>query len=372
MNRSNIISLETAKEKARNVEPIYPNDALTAVLKEGARLLLTQAVETELAEFLSRHKEKRSEEGLQHIVRNGYLPGRTIQTGLGDLPIHVPRTRDRTGNGMNFTSALLPPYLKRTQSIDELLPCLYLKGLSSGDFSQALTALLGPSAKGLSPTNMNRLKESWTDDLKAFQERDLSDKRYIYFWVDGVYLNARLEERQCILVIIGADETGKKELVALSGGFRESELSWKEVLLDLKKRGLVIDPALSVGDGSLGFWKALAQVYLKTKEQRCWVHKTANVLNKLPEKSHSQAKKMLHKIWQYSDSKQEAEKAMDAFIALYEDKYPKATECLKKDRKELLTFYDFPAAHWRAIRTTNPIESVKGLLVFVHDRGHDI
>ena len=335
-----------------------PKDALTDLLKVGAQRLLMEAVEAEVAEFLSRHSHLRDEAGRQHMVRNGTLPERTIQTGLGDIPIQVPRTRDRSGGGVTFSSHLLPPYLKRTKSIDELLPYLYLKGLSTGDFSEALASLLGPDAKGLSTTHLARLKEGWKADLKAFQKRDLSDKRYIYFWVDGVYLNARLEERQCMLVIIGADKTGKKELVALSGGFRESELSWKEVLVDLKSRGLETGPELAIGDGSLGFWKALPQVYGASRKQRCWVHKQANVLNKLPKKIQPMAKQALAEIWQGSDTKEDAEKAFDKFTQTYEDKYPKAVECLAKDKKVLLTFYDFPAAHWRSIRTTNPIESV--------------
>ena len=333
-------------------------DYLTSFLREGAQKLLREALEVEVSAFLSHYADRRDSHGRAEIVRNGYLPKRAIQTGLGDIPIQVPRTRDRGQNGIRFGSNLLPPYLKRSQSLDELLPCLYLKGLSSGDFSGALEAILGPSAKGLSPSSMNRLKEGWIQDLDVFQKRDLSNKRYVYFWVDGVYLEARGDEKQCLLVIIGADHTGKKELVALSGGFRESTLSWKEVLLNLKNRGLEMGPNLCIGDGALGFWKALSEVYGQAAQQRCWVHKTRNVLDKLPDSVQNQAKEGLHKIWQKSDTKEEAEKAFDSFIALYEDKYPKATECLSKDRDELLTFFDFPAAHWRSIRTTNPIESV--------------
>lgn len=356
MKDDTILFPRVGREKENN-QPTS-TDALTALLREGAQKLLMQAVEAEVATFLEQYAHLHDENGHKMRVRNGSLPERTIQTGLGDIPIKVPRTRDRSGEGVTFSSTLLPPYLKRTKSLDELLPYLYLKGLSTGDFSEALAALLGPDAKGLSTTHVGRLKDQWKADLKAFQRRDLTNKRYVYFWVDGVYLNARLEESQCMLVIIGADRAGNKELVGLSGGFRESELSWKEVLLDLKSRGIEKGPELAIGDGSLGFWKALPQVYGKARNQRCWVHKQANVLNKLPKKIQPMAKKALREIWQASDTREDAEKAFDRFIATYEDKYPKATECLAKDRKVLLTFYDFPAAHWRSIRTTNPIESV--------------
>lgn len=270
----------------------------------------------------------------------------------------MPRTPDRTQSGIKFISVLLPSYLKRSKSISEVLPCLYLKGLSSGDFSEALSSLLGPQAACLSASSMSRLKEEWRQEFHVFQTRDLFKKQYVYFWVDGIYLNARGEDKQCILAIIGADATGKKELVALQGGFRESELSWLEVLLDLKNRGLTCDPKLSIGDGSLGFWKALPKVYATTKPQRCWVHKSQNVLNKLPQSLQIQAKQNLQKIWMRPGTKEDAQIAFDTFIKLYRDKYPKATACLEKDRKALLTFFDFPAFHWRSIRTTNPIESV--------------
>lgn len=333
------------------------SDALTEVLKKGAQSLLKQAVEMEVTEFLAQYAGFKDAQGHRHVVRNGYLPERDLQTGLGDISIQVPRTRDRSGKGIKFTSALLPPYLKRTSSVENLLPWLYLKGLSSGDFQEALTSLLGPKASGLSPSSICRMKETWEKEVKAWRQRDLSQKRYVYFWVDGVYLEARLEQRQCMLVVIGADKDGKKELVALKGGFRESELSWTELLLDLKARGLTQGPKLSIGDGALGFWRALHKVYGTSKKQRCWVHKTANILNKLPQKNQPRAKKMLHEIWMAS-TKEDATKAFDKFIGTYEDAYPKATDCLQKDREVLLTFYEFPAAHWHHIRTTNPIESV--------------
>lgn len=332
-------------------------DALAEVLKQGAQSLLKQAVEMELAEFLAEHADKQDAEGHRQVVRNGYLPERNLQTGLGDIAIQVPRTRDRSRQGIKFTSSLLPPYLKRTRSVGELLPWLYLKGVSTGDFGEALGSLLGPQASGLSPASIARMKESWTEDLSVWNRRDLSGKRYVYFWVDGIYLEARLEQKQCMLVIIGADEDGKKELVALRGGFRESELSWRELLLDLKARGLETGPKLSIGDGALGFWSALGKVYGTSRKQRCWVHKTANVLNKVPKKMQPRVKAMLHEIWM-AETKEDANKAFDKIVETYEDKYEKATACLQKDREVLLTFYDFPAAHWQHIRTSNPIESV--------------
>jgi len=284
------------------------------------------------------------------------LPERTIQSGLGAISVKVPRTRDRSGSGINFTSSLIPPYLKRTQSVEELLPVLYLKGISTGDFQEALEALVGPRAKGLSSSTISRLKEQWEAEHTTWCRRDLSKKRYVYFWVDGVYLNVRMDDRQCLLVIVGADEFGKKELVAVQGGVRECEHSWREVLLDLKQRGLVNAPKLCVGDGAMGFWTALKKEYGSTKQQRCWVHKTMNILSKLPKKLQPTAKQHVHDIWM-AETKQEAEKSFDYFINLYGVKYPKAAQCLEKDREELLAFYDFPAEHWVHLRTTNPIES---------------
>jgi len=338
-----------------------PEDVLTEVLREGARKLLAEAVAAEVAEFLALYQGLRTAEGQQRVVRNGRLPEREIQTGIGSIPVCVPRVRDRGGKGageqIRFTSRILPPYLRRTKALDELLPWLYLKGVSTGDFSEALAALLGPDAPGVSASTISRLKDRWQADLETWQARDLSTKRYVYFWVDGVYFNVRLQEaRQCLLVIIGATAAGHKELVAIWDGYRESEQSWKEVLLDLKRRGLGQGPQLAIGDGALGFWKALRQVYGQARWQRCWVHKTANVLNKLPRGIQPQAKQRLHEIWMAA-TRQEAEQAFDYFIQAYQAKYPKATECLAKDREELLAFYDFPAEHWKHIRTTNPIES---------------
>jgi len=336
---------------------LMAEDPLTAVLRQGAQRLLAQAIEVEVAMLLARYADRHDSEGRQAIVRNGYLPEREVQTGIGAVRVKVPRVRDRSGTGIRFHSALLPPYIRRSKSLEALLPWLYLKGVSTGDFSEALQALLGPDAPGLSPATLSRLKQGWQDELAQWQQRDLTGKRYVYFWVDGVYLETRLEDtRHCILVIIGADASGQKELVGLWDGYRESEQSWKDLLLDLKSRGLTQAPALAIGDGALGFWKALHQVYGQTRRQRCWVHKTANVLDKLPKDLQPQAKQRLQAIWMAPD-RQRAAMAFDLFIAAYEAKYPKAAECLAQDREELLAFYDFPAEHWGHIRTTNPIES---------------
>jgi transposase-like protein len=331
-------------------------DALTEVLQEGARSLLAQAIEVEVAEFLARHGDKRDAAGHARLVRNGFLPERTIQTGLGAVPVKAPRVRDRAGQ-LRFRSSILPPYLRRTKTIEELLPWLYLKGISTGGFSEALAALLGRDAPGLSAGTISRLKAVWQAEHARWEKRSLANKRYVYLWVDGIHFGVRMEEaNQCILVVMGATAEGKKELVALSDGFRESEASWKELLLDLKRRGLKIDPKLAIGDGALGFWKALPQVYGTTRPQRCWVHKTANVLNKLPKHLQAKAKSDLQQIWMAA-TRDDAHRAFASFVAVYAPKYPKAAECLAKDQDPLLSFYDFPAEHWHHIRTSNPIES---------------
>jgi putative transposase len=332
-------------------------DPLTEVLRQGAQRLLAQAIEAEIAVLLTQYADCHDPQGRQAVVRNGYLPEREVQTGLGAVRVQVPRVRDRSGSGIRFHSALLPPYIRQSKSLEALLPWLYLKGVSTGDFSEALQALLGPEAPGLSSATISRLKQGWHDELTQWQGRSLKGKRYVYFWGDGVYFETRLEDaRHCILVIIGADAQGHKELVGLWDGRRESEQSWKDLLLDLKSHGLAHEPALAIGDGALGFWKALRQVYGQTRWQRCWVHKTANVLDKLPKDLQPQAKQRLQAIWMAPD-RQRAELAFDLFIAAYEGKYPKAAECLAQDREVLFTFYDFPAEHWGHIRTTNPIES---------------
>src|SRR5215510_11561014 len=332
-------------------------DPLTEVLRQGAQRLLAQAIEAEIAVLLAHYADRHDAQGRQAVVRNGSLPEREVQTGIGAVRVKVPRVRDRSGTGIQFHSALLPPYMRRSKSLEALLPWLYLKGISTGDFSEALQALVGPEAPGLSPATISRLKQGWHEELTQWQGRSLTGKQYVYFWVDGVYFETRLEEaRHCILVIIGADPSGHKELVGLWDGYRESEQSWKELLLDLKSRGLAQAPALAIGDGALGFWKALRQVYGQTRWQRCWVHKTANVLDKLPKALQPQAKQRLQAIWMAPD-RQRAAMAFDLFVATYEAQYPKAAECLAQDREVLLAFYDFPAEHWGHIRTTNPIES---------------
>jgi putative transposase len=338
---------------------VVAEDPLMEILRNGAQQLLSRALEAEIADFLDRFDHVRDAAGKRVVTRNGYLPERTIQTGLGDIAVKVPRAADRRKSGpkIRFSSNILPPYLKRTKSIEELLPWLYLKGISTGDFSEALSALLGKNAPGLSPATISRLKDAWSDELRSWQQRSLKGKEYVYLWVDGVHFGARMEdESQCMLVVIGATKHGDKELLAVVDGYRESEQSWLETLSDLKRRGLTIAPKLAVGDGALGFWKALPQVFGETRRQRCWMHKTGNVLDKLPKKLQARAKDALHQIWM-AETKEAAEKAFDHFTGSYEAKYPKAAECLAKDRDVLLTFYDFPAEHWVHLRTTNPIES---------------
>jgi transposase-like protein len=339
-----------------------PRDVLTELLRKGARELLADAIEEEVNDYLRERAGLRDEAGHQLVVRNGYLPERTIQTGLGDVAVKKPRVRDRrpAEEREQFESSILPRYLRRTKSMEELLPWLYLKGVSTSDFSEALKALLGPDAQGLSATTITRLKSSWEQEYKDWSKRSLVGKRYVYLWADGVHFNVRLEDeanaRQCILVLMGATAEGCKELIAVSDGYRESEQSWRELLLGLRSRGLELAPELAIGDGGLGFWAALRKVYSSAREQRCWVHKTANVLNKMPRSIQPKAKSMLHDIWM-AETKAEAEKAFDLFLETFSGKYPAATACLEKDRDVLLTFYDFPAEHWRHIRTTNPIES---------------
>jgi putative transposase len=340
-------------------------DVLTGILREGATRLLAQAIEAEVAGYIERHGAVRNAAGHRMVVRNGHLPEREIQTGVGPVKVRQPRVNDKRtdedGRRIRFSSEILPKYLRKTRSIEELIPWLYLKGISTGDFSEALVALLGPEAPGLSASTVVRLKEVWQGEYEAWSKRSLAGKRYVYFWADGVYFNVRLasdegQNRQCILVVVGATPEGEKELVAIHDGYRESEQSWRELLLDLKARGLAGAPRLAVGDGALGFWAALRKVFGETREQRCWVHKTANVLNYLPTSKQAKAKQSLHDIW-LAETQADAERAFDLFLETYQAKYPKAAECLAKDREPLLTFYDFPAEHWVHLRTTNPIES---------------
>jgi putative transposase len=334
-------------------------DPLMEMLRQGAQKMLKAVLEAEVDSFLARFEEVKDASGKRMVTRNGYLPERTIQTGLGDIPVKAPRVADRrqSKTKIRFTSSILPPYLKRTKSIEELLPWLYLKGISTGDFGEALTALLGKDAPGLSASTISRLKDVWSEELKEWKERSLKSKEYVYIWVDGIHFGARMEDAsQCMLVIIGATKSGEKELLTIVDGYRESEQSWLEALNELKRLGMKKAPKLAVGDGALGFWKALPQAFGGTRRQRCWMHKTGNVLDKLPKHVQARAKENLHQIWM-AETKQQAEKSFDHFVKSYEAKYPKAAECLAKDRDVLLTFYDFPAEHWIHLRTTNPIES---------------
>jgi putative transposase len=335
-------------------------DSLTVILRNGAQALLAYAVEAEVADFLAKHTGLKTEDGHQRVVRHGHLPEREIMTGIGSVAVRQPRVRDRQiagGERVRFSPTILPPYARRTKSLEVLIPILYLKGISTGDFEEVLAALVGKDTPGLSASTIARLKDVWTEEHERWQRRDLSAKRYVYFWADGIHLEARLEDQaQCILVIIGATLEGKKELVGFTDGVRESAESWRGLLLDLKRRGLSAAPELAIADGALGFWKALGEVWPMTREQRCWVHKTANVLNKLPKSLHPKAKRALQEIWM-AETKITAVSAFEVFAGTYGIKYEKAVDCLTKDRDALLAFYDFPAEHWKHLRTTNPIES---------------
>lgn len=330
-------------------------DALQLLLKKGAQELLAKAIEAEVQALLFRHDDK--EEGKRSVVRNGYLPARTIQTGLGDIPVKLPKVRDRSGQGVKFNSELIPPYLKRTKSMEEFIPWLYLRGISTGDMQPALESLLGGDTGGLSAGTVSRLKQTWENDYAKWRKRDLSKRRYVYIWADGVYCNVRMDDKLCLLVVVGSDETGRKEVLAVLDGYRESEASWIDVIQQLEGQGLAVPPKLAVGDGALGFWKALSKRWPMTQQQRCWVHKTANVLNKVPKAIQPKIKEALHDIWQ-AETREDAYKAFDSCIRRFEAKYARAMQCLNKDKETMLAFYDFPAMHWQHIRTTNPIESV--------------
>lgn len=336
--------------------------------------MLQAALESEVQEFLEQHSSRVDEQGRRLVVRNGYLPSREIVTGAGPLEVSQPRVRDKCADAtqrVRFSSSILPPYLRKSKSIEDLIPWLYLKGISTGDFSEALQSLVGPDASGFSANVVVRLKEQWSQEYESWSKRDLSGKHYVYIWADGIYANVRLEDeansRQCLLVLMGATAEGEKELIAVIDGYRESKQSWMELLLDLKQRGLTTDPKLAIGDGALGFWAALREVYPTTREQRCWVHKTANVLNKMPKSVQPKAKADIHEIWQ-AETRAMGNKAFDHFLEKYGAKYSDACECLKKDREVLLTFYDFPAEHWGHLRTTNPIESTFATIRLRHRR----
>ena len=348
----------TLKHDSQQAEA--PNDVITEICRDGAQRLLAAALEAEVDAYLATFAGLRGPDGLRLVVRNGHCAAREIQTGVGAIEVQRPRVDDRRvtdGIRERFTSKILPPYLRRTKSMEELIPWLYLKGVSTGDFSEALSSIVGPQAPGLSASTVTRLKKVWEEEHVLWSKRSLVGKHYAYIWVDGIHFNIRLEEdRQCILVVMGATADGKKELIAVADGYRESEQSWRELLLSIKALGLELAPELAVGDGALGFWKALPKVWPTTRSQRCWVHKTANVLNKLPKKVQLRAKRDLHEIWM-AETKKDAKAAFSLFVEKYEAKYPKAAKCLAKDEEQLLSFYDFPAEHWKHLRTTNPIES---------------
>ena len=334
--------------------------AIDDILRDGARRALQAAIEREVEEYIGRNSQHLDEHGHRLVVRNGHHPARKIQSGNGPIEVQQPRVNDKRvdeqGNRFHFTSKILPPYLRKTKAIEELIPWLYLKGISTSDFPEAL-ACLGHDGSGLSPTTVVRMKEVWQGEYESFSRRSLEGKHYVYIWADGIYFNVRLtDDRPCVLVLMGALEDGTKELIAMIDGERESAQSWLELLVDAKSRGMIDAPMLATADGALGFWKALRQVYPSTRQQRCWVHKTANVLNNLPRGLHVSAKNILHEIWM-SATREDATKAMGKFVATYQAKYPKAVECPIKDKEELLAFYDFPAEHWQHLRTSNPIES---------------
>jgi len=347
---------------------------LDEIVREGARRMLQTAIDAEVEEFITAHTHRLDEQGRRQVVRNGHLPSREIMSGAGPLAVQQPRVRDNSPEKEDrvvFSPSVLPPYLKRTKAIEELIPWLYLKGVSTGDFAEALQALVGEQAKGFSANVVVKLKEKWSQEYEEWSKRALSGKQYVYIWADGIHVKVRLEDdankKQCMLVVIGATPDGKKELLAVQDGYRESEQSWSELLLDLKHRGLDISPKLAIADGALGFWAALRKISPETKEQRCTVHKTANVLNKMPKSIQPKAKSDLHEIWQAA-TREKANKAFDHFLEKYEAKYQGACECLKKDRDVLLTFYDFPAEQWAHLRTTNPIESTFATIRLRHKR----
>ncbi|MGH8195728.1 MAG: IS256 family transposase [Woeseiaceae bacterium] len=331
-------------------------DELTELIRNGARKLIAEGLETELGELLATLSDRRDAAGRAAVVRNGYQPERAIQTGIGPVTVKVPKVRSRDGQPVSFRSALVPPYVRKSASLEAALPWLYLKGISTGEMAPALEVLVGAQAKGFSASTVSRLKQQWREDYEAWRHRRLDKDCWVYVWADGIYSGLRAErQRLCALVIVGVNERGEKHFLAIEDGVRESTQSWREVLLDLKARGLNA-PELAVGDGALGFWAALEEVFPATRQQRCWLHKTGNVLNAMPKSVQPKTKAALHDIWQAA-TREDAERAFDQFIVTYEAKYPKATNCLVKDRDSLLTFYDFPAVHWQHLRTTNPIES---------------
>ena len=344
-----------------NVVEVSGRDPLTDLLRTGAEQLIYRAVEGELKDLLASHSARRRADGNAGVVRNGYLPERALQTGLGPVTVRIPKVRAKTGEPVTFHSALVPPYVRKTMSLEAAVPWLYLKGISTGEMGAALEVLLGPQAKGLSASTVSRLKQVWAHEYQGWCDERLDNDRWVYVWADGVYSGLRAERAKlCALVVLGVNARGEKRFLAMEDGVRESTQSWREILLKLKSRGMNV-PELAIGDGAMGFWSALEEVYPETREQRCWMHKTMNVLNCLPKSSQAKAKQALHAIWQ-AETKAEAENAFDLFLTTYEAKYPKATLCLHKDRDELMAFYEFPAQHWQSLRTSNPIESTFGTI----------
>ena len=352
MSKSNVVEFNRL---------VVSDDPLMELLRSGARQLIQQSVEVEVQAFLNQFSGQLTEDGLTAVVRNGYLPERKLQTGVGPVTVKIPKVRSRTGEPVTFHSALVPPYVRKTRSLEAALPWLYLKGVSTGEMASALKVLVGPEAEGLSASTVARLKQQWKGEYESWRDQSLSEDDGVYLWADGIYSGLRdSEDKLCALVIIGVNRRGEKHFLAIEDGVRESTQSWREVLLTLKSRGMN-SPRLAVGDGAMGFWGALDEIYPETRHQRCWVHKTRNVLNGLPKRTQPKAKDALHEIWQ-AETRKDAETAFDLFIQTYEAKYPKATACLEKDREELLVFYDFPAQHWQSLRTTNPIESAFGTI----------
>ena len=352
MSKNSVIEL-TGRENS--------DDPLTELLRTGAQRLIYQAVEAELQALLTEHADRLTEDGKAGVVRNGYLPERELQTGIGPVTVKIPKVRAKTGEPVTFRSALVPPYVRKTKSLEAALPWLYLEGVSSGEMGEALKVLVGPQATGLSASTVSRLKQVWAEEYRSWCEEPLDKDRWVYVWADGVYSGLRSEQTKlCALVVIGVNERGQKRFLAIEDGVRESTQSWREVLLKLKSRGMNI-PELAIGDGAMGFWAALEEVYPETRQQRCWMHKTMNVLNCLPKSAQPKAKQALHNIWQ-AETQADAEKAFDLFIKTYEPKYPKAAICLQKYHEELMAFYNFPAQHWQSIRTSNPIESTFGTI----------
>ena len=347
MNESNLIEFASRESNA---------DPLTELLRQGARQLIQQAVEAELATFLTGFKQRKLSDGRTAIVRNGYQPERQIQIGIGAISVQIPKVRAKDGSPVTFRSALVPPYVRKARSLEAALPWLYLKGISTGEMQSALSVLVGADAQGLSASTVARLKLQWGQEYQAWCTRRLDQDQWVYLWVDGIYSGLRAEDTKlCALVVIGVNAKGHKQFLAIEDGVRESTQSWREVLLGLKTRGMN-SPQLAVGDGAMGFWSALDEVYPDSKQQRCWVHKTANVLNCVPKSVQPKVKEALHQIWQ-ADTQSNAYQAFDRFEQMFAAKYSKAVQCLQKDKDELLAFYDFPALHWQSLRTTNPIES---------------